>query len=148
MLEISPDIVIPDSEIEFRAVRSSGPGGQNVNKVSSAVRLTHLPTGLTVFCQEERSQLKNRQKALKLLKTRLLDQERQRAESARAADRRRQVGTGDRNARIRTYNFPQNRLTDHRLGQNFPLEPILAGKLEPVVDALLAADRERRIAEL
>ncbi|MGA1526256.1 MAG: peptide chain release factor-like protein, partial [Planctomycetota bacterium] len=113
-----------------------------------AVRLTHVPSGMSVFCQEERSQHKNRAKALKLLRTRLLDIERQKVESARAADRRSQVGTGDRNARIRTYNFPQNRLTDHRLGQNFPLEPILEGKLEPVVDALLALDREQRIAAL
>lgn len=142
------EVEIKDSDLEMQAVRASGPGGQNVNKVSSAVRLTHLPSGLSVFCQEERSQLKNRQKALKLLRTRLLDIERQRVEGARAAERRAQVGTGDRNARIRTYNFPQNRVTDHRIGQNFALEPILQGRLEPMIDALLAMDRQARIAAL
>jgi peptide chain release factor 1 len=142
------DLEIREADLEMQAVRASGPGGQNVNKVSSAVRLTHVPSGMSVFCQEERSQHKNRAKALKLLRTRLLDIERQKVDAARAADRRSQVGTGDRNARVRTYNFPQNRLTDHRLGQNFPLEPILEGKLEPVVEALLALDREQRIAAL
>ena len=142
------EVEIAESDLEFQAVRASGPGGQNVNKVSSAVRLTHRPSGLVVFCQEERSQLKNKQKALKLLRSRLYDAERQRVESARSAERRSQVGTGDRNARIRTYNFPQNRLTDHRIGQNFSLDQVLEGKLSPVVDALLADDRARRIEEL
>lgn len=142
------EVELKKDDLEIQAVRASGPGGQNVNKVSSAVRVTHKPSGLVVFCQEERSQIKNKSKALKLLKTRLLDLERQKVESARSAERKSQVGSGDRNMRVRTYNFPQSRLTDHRLGQNFSLDQILEGKLEPVVAALLAIDREQKIAEL
>ncbi|MGE0144638.1 MAG: peptide chain release factor 1 [Planctomycetota bacterium] len=142
------DIEIKDSDLEMQAVRASGPGGQNVNKVSSAVRLTHLPSGLSVFCQEDRSQLRNRQKALELLRTRLYEMERQRVDAERAAERKAQIGTGDRNARIRTYNFPQNRVTDHRLGENFGLESIVQGRLDPLIEALLRADRQARIAEL
>ena len=142
------DVEVKSSDLEFQAVRASGPGGQNVNKVSSAVRLTHVPSGLVVFCQEERSQHKNKEKALKLLYSRLYDAEQQKLHDERAAHRRDQVGTGDRNMRIRTYNFPQSRVTDHRIGQNFSLDPVLQGKLLPVARALLAADREQRIEEL
>ncbi len=142
------EVEIKESELEFQATRAGGPGGQNVNKVSSAVRLTHLPTGLVVFCREERSQLKNRQRALKLLRARLLEQKRQAVANERAATRTQQIGSGDRSDRIRTYNFAQNRVTDHRINTNFSLEQILEGKLEPLVAALQAADRERRLEAL
>jgi len=142
------EVEIKDSDLEFQATLAGGPGGQNVNKVATAVRIWHKPSGLVVFCREERSQLKNRQRALKLLRAKLYDIEQTKRDAERARARRDQVGSGDRNSRIRTYNFPQNRLTDHRLNQNFTLEQVLEGKLEPVVDALLARDREARIEEL
>ncbi|MEE9126988.1 MAG: peptide chain release factor 1 [Planctomycetota bacterium] len=142
------EVEIKDSDIEMQAIRASGPGGQNVNKVSSAVRITHKPSGLAVLCQDERSQHKNKAKALKLLRSRLYDMERKKAEGDRAAQRRDQVGSGDRNMRIRTYNFPQNRLTDHRIHENFSLQNITEGRLERVVQALIDADRVRRIEQL
>lgn len=142
------EVDLKDADLEFQAVRASGPGGQNVNKVSSAVRVTHRPSGLMVFCQEERSQIKNKQKALKLLRSRLYDAEQQKLHNERAAERKSQVGSGDRSMRVRTYNFPQGRVTDHRINQNFSLDTIREGKLMPIARALLAHDRELRIEEL
>jgi peptide chain release factor 1 len=144
--EVEVDIDVEDLKID--TYRSSGAGGQHVNKTESAVRITHLPTGTVVACQEERSQLKNRQRAMALLRSRIYDARQRAAAAARAAERKEQVGTGDRSDRIRTYNFPQDRLTDHRLNRNFALSQILEGKLDPVVQALQADERERRIEAL
>ncbi len=142
------DIQISESDLRIDTYRASGAGGQHVNKTDSAVRITHEPTGVVVQCQSERSQHKNKSKAMKALKARLYDLECRKVEGDRSQQRRDMVGSGDRSARIRTYNFPQNRLTDHRIGQNFSLDQVVEGKLEPVFDALLVADRERRIEEL
>jgi peptide chain release factor 1 len=141
-LEIRPE------ELRIDTMRAGGAGGQHVNKTESAVRITHLPTNTVVVCMDEKSQHKNRARALRILRTRLLDAERARQHAERAAMRKSQVGTGDRNARIRTYNWPQNRMTDHRLNENYSLEQILAGKLDPVLEALEAMDREERIQNL
>lgn len=142
------DIEIKSEDLRIDTMRSSGPGGQSVNKTSSAVRMTHIPTGTVVSCQDEKSQHKNRAKALRIMKSRLFEAEQARLHAERAAERKSQVGTGDRNARVRTYNFPQNRLTDHRVGENYSLEQAISGKLDPVLDALETLERERRIAEL
>ena len=126
--------------------RSSGAGGQHVNKTSSAIRVTHLPTGLVVECQDERSQHKNRDKALKVLRSRLYDIEKQKQEAEVAQERKSQVGTGDRSERIRTYNYPQGRLTDHRIGLTiYRLEQVLNGDIDEVIDALVTADQAEKL---
>jgi peptide chain release factor 1 len=143
------DVVIKPEEIRIDVFRSSGPGGQSVNTTDSAVRITHLPTGLVVSCQDEKSQHKNRAKALKVLRSRLYDLELQKQQDKEAATRRTQVGTGDRSGRIRTYNFPQNRLTDHRIGLTlYQLDRVMEGDLDMVVDPLVADEQSRRLEAL
>jgi peptide chain release factor 1 len=126
--------------------RASGPGGQNVNKTSSAIRLTHLATGIVVSCQDESSQHKNMAKALRVLKTRLYEARREEEERKRSSERRTKIGSGDRSEKIRTYNFPQNRVTDHRINQNFNLQNVVAGDLEPVIEALTDCERQAQRA--
>jgi len=136
------DIEINPTDLKFDTYRSSGAGGQHVNTTDSAVRITHIPTGIVVECQDERSQYKNKDKAMKLLRSRLLDAKRQEQTDRIAADRKAQVGTGDRSERIRTYNFPQGRMTDHRIGLTlYRLESILSGDIDEVIDALITAER-------
>ena len=142
------DIVVRDEDLRIDTMRSSGPGGQSVNKTSSAVRITHLPTDTVVVCQDEKSQHKNKAKALRILRSRLYEAERKKIHDERAELRRSQVGTGDRSDRVRTYNYPQNRVSDHRLGENYSLEKIVAGQLTPVFEALVEHDREERIRNL
>ncbi|MBL8536503.1 MAG: peptide chain release factor 1 [Hyphomonadaceae bacterium] len=143
------DIVVEDKDIRIDTMRASGAGGQHVNKTDSAVRITHLPTGIVVIAQEK-SQHQNRANAMKVLKARLYDLERERQAAARAAERKGQVGSGDRSERIRTYNFPQGRVTDHRINltvYNLP-EVIDGGGLDPILDALAAEDQARKLAAL
>ena len=141
-LEINPN------DLKIDTFRSSGAGGQHINKTSSAIRVTHIPTGTVVECQDERSQYKNKDKALKVLKSRLLKEKQDKQASEIAADRKSQVGTGDRSERIRTYNYPQGRLTDHRIGLTlYKLEDILNGNIDEVVDALVTADRAEKLKE-
>ena len=142
------DVKIEEKDLRIDVFRASGPGGQSVNTTDSAVRITHLPTGITVSQQDEKSQHKNRAKAMQVLRARLFEAERARADSERAADRKSQVGSGDRSERIRTYNFPQGRVTDHRINLTLhKLEKILAGDgLDEMVDALIREDQTQRLA--
>jgi peptide chain release factor 1 len=132
------DIDIDPEEIRVDVFRSSGPGGQSVNTTDSAIRITHLPTGLVVSCQDEKSQHKNKAKALKVLRARLLDLKIKEQQDKISEDRKSQVGSGDRSERIRTYNFPQNRLTDHRIGLTlYQLDTIMEGNLSEIIDPLI-----------
>ena len=151
--------VLPEiGEVEFRldpgdlkidTYRSSGAGGQHVNKTESAIRITHLPTGTVVECQDERSQYKNKDRAMQILRAKLYEAEREKRDAAVASERRAQIGSGDRSDRVRTYNFPQNRVTDHRLtgeGRSFAIAPILSGDLDALIDALVTADQAAKLA--
>lgn len=142
------ELEIDPKDLQIDVFRSSGAGGQKVNKTSSAIRITHLPTGTVVECQDERSQYKNKDKAMKVLRARLLAAEQEKASSVIAEERRSQVGSGDRSERIRTYNFPQSRVTDHRIGLTlYKLEEILSGELDQLIDPLIAADRAAKLEE-
>ena len=140
------DFEINPADLQIDTFRASGAGGQHVNKTESAIRITHVPTGTVVECQDERSQHKNRERAMKILVSRLYEEERRKQCDAQAAERKSQVGTGDRSERIRTYNFPQGRLTDHRIGLTlYKLEQIMNGDLDEVVDALIMAEQTEKL---
>lgn len=143
------DVEVVESDLRIDVFRASGPGGQSVNTTDSAVRITHMPTGIVVSQQDEKSQHKNRAKAMKILRARLYDAERARVQAERAADRKGQVGSGDRSERIRTYNYPQGRVTDHRINLTlYKLDRVIAGEaLDEVIDALISEDQARRLAE-
>ena len=142
------DVKVEEKDLRVDVYRSSGPGGQGVNTTDSAVRITHLPTGLVVTCQDERSQIKNRAKAMRVLKARLLERAQDEQAAAIAADRRSQVGTGERSERIRTYNFPQTRVSDHRIGLTLhKLPAVMEGDIDELVDGLTAWDQGQKLAE-
>ena len=139
---------INPADLQIDTYRSSGAGGQHVNKTESAIRITHLPTGVVVECQDERSQYKNKDRAMKILRSKLYETEQQKQAAAIAAERKSQVGSGDRSDRVRTYNFPQNRVTDHRLTgevRNFNIQSVLNGGLDPIIDALVTAEQAEKL---
>ncbi len=140
---------IDPGDLRIDTFRSSGAGGQHINKTESAIRITHLPTGVVVECQDERSQYKNKDRAMKILRSKLYEAEQEKQNAAIAAQRRSQVGSGDRSERIRTYNFPQGRVTDHRLGgdvKNFSIDAVINGGLDPIIDALITAEQAEKLA--
>ena len=143
------DIEIDQKDIRTDVYRSSGAGGQHINKTSSAVRMTHLPTGIVVAMQDERSQQQNREKAMRILKARVYDYYQTQEEDAYNAERKSAVGTGDRSERIRTYNFPQNRVTDHRIGLTLnKLDRVMNGELDDIIDALILDDQAKKVEQL
>ena len=143
------DVDIRPEELRIDTYRAGGAGGQYVNKTESAIRITHLPTGIVVQCQDEKSQLKNKEKAMRVLRARVLEQAQQQQADAIAADRKSQVGSGDRSQRIRTYNFPQGRVTDHRIGLTLhKLEAVLNGQLDELINALITADQAERLKKV
>lgn len=143
------EVEINPTDLQIDTYRSSGAGGQHINKTESAIRITHLPTGIVVECQDERSQYKNKDKAMKILRSRLFEMKQREQDEKVAAERRSQVGTGDRSERIRTYNFPQGRLTDHRIGLTlYRLDDLLNGNIDEVIDALIATDRAQKLQDM
>ncbi len=140
------EIEIDPKDLQIDTFRSSGAGGQHINKTSSAIRITHIPTGMVVECQDERSQYKNKDKAMKVLRSRLFEQKQRAADESRAADRKAQVGSGDRSERIRTYNFPQGRVTDHRIGLTlYKIDSVVNGNLDELIDPLRAHDQAEKL---
>ena len=140
------DVDVSNEDLRIDIFHSGGAGGQNVNKVATAVRITHIPTGIVTVCQDERSQLRNKNKAMAVLRARLLDIEKTKQEAEMGEERRSQLGTGDRSEKIRTYNFPQNRVTDHRVGENYTLNVVMdKAELDPIIDELAMRDQAEKL---